>query len=174
MPDRAGGLYPCAGGANPTGANVARGYSEADPERRRTCYRRGSGGNKPRGLSLLAASRREQRRKDAPLHAPVLTPERLEALIVTAERPPAPTAISGLGSVVRVEDLTLGSQLSYTLVEAHEAAPARGLLSVESPVGRMLCGRRVGQVVTATTPRGHRRLRVLEVKAPDAAPVAGD
>ena len=108
------------------------------------------------------------------MHAPALTPERLEVLIVTAQRPAEPTPISGVGSLVRVEDLTLGSQLSYRLVEAHDAAPTRGLLSVESPVGRMLCGRRAGQVVTVTTPRGHRRLRVLEVEAPDAAPVAGD
>lgn len=106
------------------------------------------------------------------MHAPALTPERLEVLIVTAERPPSPAEVSGVGSLVRVEDLALGSQLTYTLVEAHEAAPTRGLLSVESPVGRMLCGRRAGQVVTATTPRGHRRLRVLSVEPPEAAEAA--
>ena len=99
------------------------------------------------------------------MHAPTLTPERLEILLVTAERPSGPLPVSAVGSLVRVEDLTLGAQMSYTLVEAHEAAPARGLLSVESPVGRILCGRRPGQVVTATTPRGHRRLRVLAVEA---------
>ena len=105
------------------------------------------------------------------MHAPALTPERLEVLIAIAERPTESLPVSGVGSLVRVEDLTLGTRMTYRLVEAPDAAPARGLLSVESPVGRILCGRRTGEVVTATTPRGHRRLRVLAVEPTGETPV---
>ena len=97
------------------------------------------------------------------MHAPAITPARLEVLLATAERP-LPT--SGPGSTVEVEDLTRGTRRTYRLVPSADADPSEGLLSVDSPVGRILCGRRAGQVVTATTPRGHRRLRVLNVLNP--------
>jgi transcription elongation GreA/GreB family factor len=71
--------------------------------------------------------------------------------------------VSRLGSTVEAEDLASGLRLSYRLVEPHEAAPKDGLLSVASPVGLVLRARRAGEVVTATTPRGHRRLRIISV-----------
>lgn len=71
--------------------------------------------------------------------------------------------VSGLGSVVDVEDLTTGLTFSYRLVEPHDASPKEGLLSIESPVGRALRARRPGETVTATTPQGHRRLRIVAV-----------
>ena len=72
-------------------------------------------------------------------------------------------AVSGLGSTVEVEDLTTGPTFTYRLVEPHEAAPKDGRLSVESPVGVVLRSRRPGEIVTASTPRGHRRLRIVSV-----------
>jgi transcription elongation factor GreA len=77
--------------------------------------------------------------------------------------PEAAAPVSGLGSTVSAEDLATGAQLAYRLVEPHEARPKEGLLSIVSPVGLVLRGRRVGEVVTATTPRGHRRLRIISV-----------
>ena len=73
------------------------------------------------------------------------------------------TAISGLGSTVTAEDLTTGLTFSYLLVEPHDAAPAEGRLSIASPVGLVLRSRRPGEVVTASTPQGHRRLRIVSV-----------
>jgi transcription elongation GreA/GreB family factor len=73
------------------------------------------------------------------------------------------TLPSGVGSAVEVEDLTTGLRHTYRLVEPHEAAPKDGLLSIESPVGKVLRSRRPREVVTATTPRGHRRLRIISV-----------
>jgi transcription elongation GreA/GreB family factor len=81
-----------------------------------------------------------------------------------APRAPEPASpVSGLGSTVNAEDLATGVQLAYRLVDPREAKPKDGLLSVASPVGMVLRGRRVGDVVTATTPRGHRRLRIVAV-----------
>jgi transcription elongation GreA/GreB family factor len=75
----------------------------------------------------------------------------------------SPAAVSALGSTIEVEDLATSARFTYRLVDAAEAAPAEGLLSVASPVGLILRGRRPGEVVTATTPRGHRRFRVIAV-----------
>ena len=97
------------------------------------------------------------------MQAPAITPARLQGLLTTAERP-LETPVSALGSTIEVEDLMRGTRRLYRLVRPAEADPSEGRLSVDSPVGRILCGRRAGQVVTATTPRGHRRLRVLRVE----------
>jgi transcription elongation factor GreA len=65
---------------------------------------------------------------------------------------------------VTVLDLDTGRQATHTLVGAPEADPAAGRLSVASPLGRALAGRRVGDEVDFAAPRGTRRLRVVAVR----------
>lgn len=84
--------------------------------------------------------------------------------------PPNPLVAAGVGvtgarvgSSIVVEDVATGQSFTYGLVEPHEAAPKYGLLSIASPVGMALRSRHPGEVVTATTPLGHRRLRVVSV-----------
>lgn len=66
------------------------------------------------------------------------------------------------GSTVDVEDES-GSPATYHLVGAVESDPTSGRISVESPVGRALVGRRKGDVVTVTVPSGVLRLTVKQV-----------
>ena len=73
------------------------------------------------------------------------------------------TEVVGFGSSVEVEDQGSGRTQSYTLVSAHEAAPAEGKLSIDSPVGKALVGGRVGQTVTLETPRGDRALKIVAI-----------
>ena len=51
----------------------------------------------------------------------------------------------------------------YTIVGTSESDPVNGKLSNESPVGAALIGAHVGDVVTAVTPGGVRRLRVVDI-----------
>ena len=51
----------------------------------------------------------------------------------------------------------------YTIVGTSESDPANGKLSNESPVGAALIGAHVGETVTAVTPGGVRRLRVVDI-----------
>ena len=51
----------------------------------------------------------------------------------------------------------------YTIVGTSESDPANGKLSNESPVGAALIGAHVGDVVSAATPGGARRLRVVNI-----------
>ena len=71
--------------------------------------------------------------------------------------------IAGIGSVVEVQDEQTGRTTTYTLVPVREAVPAEGKLSLESPVGEALKGRRAGEVATVQTPRGERRLQVVSI-----------
>jgi len=66
----------------------------------------------------------------------------------------------GLGSRVRLEDLDTGDEVTWEIVLADEGDPARGLLSIASPIGRALAGRRVGDEVTVRTPGGERSFEV--------------
>jgi transcription elongation factor GreA len=57
-----------------------------------------------------------------------------------------------------------GRQLEFQLVSSIEADPSRGRLSIESPVGEALLGRRVGETVEVMAPRGVVRFEVMAVE----------
>jgi transcription elongation factor GreA len=74
---------------------------------------------------------------------------------------PAAGALIGLGSTVTVE--TLGEEMTYVLVGTTEADPAKGRISVASPVGQALVGHGPGDDVIVRTPRGEAIYRVISV-----------
>ena len=66
------------------------------------------------------------------------------------------------GSTVAVRDQN-GVERSWTIVSSHDAAPAEGRLSAESPVARALVGRRPGEQAAVALPRGESVLTILSV-----------
>jgi transcription elongation factor GreA len=72
------------------------------------------------------------------------------------------TDVVRVGSIVHVKD-EAGKANKYTIVGSAEAKPAEAKLSNESPVGRALVGRRRGDEVTITTPRGERKLKITKI-----------
>jgi len=70
----------------------------------------------------------------------------------------------GLGSSVAVEGEG-GREHHFVIVTPIEADAARGLISLESPVGAALLGRRIGESVSVPVPRGQRHFKVLRVDA---------
>jgi transcription elongation factor GreA len=87
----------------------------------------------------------------------------IEALLRGAEVVAAPTAGGsiGLGSTVTVE--ADGDEVTYVLVGTSEANPNDGRISVASPVGKALLGRRAGDEVVVRTPQGEARYRVVSI-----------
>lgn len=67
------------------------------------------------------------------------------------------------GAYVEVEDED-GSRKTYHLVGMDEADPAKGKLSWQSPVGRALLKRRVGDVVTVKRPAGEVELAIISIR----------
>lgn len=67
-----------------------------------------------------------------------------------------------IGSTVQVQEET-GEEEEYTIVGSAEAQPRDGRISNESPVGRALLGRRVGEEVQVLVPAGLVRFRILSV-----------
>ena len=69
----------------------------------------------------------------------------------------------GFGSRVTVRDLKTKDRETYTLVFGDYIDLDTGQISVASPLGQTLLGKRAGDEVTLTLPRGERRLRVEEL-----------
>jgi transcription elongation factor GreA len=67
-----------------------------------------------------------------------------------------------LGSKVTVTDAS-GDEEIYTIVGSAEADPRRGLISNESPVGRALLGKRIGDRVDVVAPGGSFDLTVVKL-----------
>ena len=87
--------------------------------------------------------------------------ERIAAAVLVDERPSA--EVVSFGTTVRVRD-EHGAEHSWQIVSSHEASPAQGRLSVESPVALALLGRAVGDDVKVPLPKGERSLTVLAVE----------
>jgi transcription elongation factor GreA len=56
-----------------------------------------------------------------------------------------------------------GKNMEYTIVGAAVARPTEGMISNESPVGRALLGKRVGDQVQVSVPRGVLKLTVSSI-----------
>ncbi len=67
-----------------------------------------------------------------------------------------------IGSKVKVEknkDVAV-----YTIVGSNEADPSNGFVSNESPIGRAILGKKVGDIVMFRTPKGDISCRILGIE----------
>jgi transcription elongation factor GreA len=67
-----------------------------------------------------------------------------------------------VGSTVHVKD-ERGKSTKYTIVGSAEASPGEMKLSNESPVGKALIGRKRGEEVVFSTPKGERKLKITKI-----------
>ncbi len=75
------------------------------------------------------------------------------------------TDVVSVGSHVRLRDLDAKKTVEYHIVGVAEANPAENRLSNESPVGRAILGRKKGETVEVTAPRGSLKYKILDIKA---------
>jgi transcription elongation factor GreA len=91
----------------------------------------------------------------------------LEEILATArplEDLEMPDDTCYLGCTVTLEDLEDGSEEVYSLVAPPEADPRKGTLSVESPIGSGLLGKKVGEEVSISIPVGEVSYRIISVE----------
>ena len=69
----------------------------------------------------------------------------------------------GLGCTVTVLDLDLEEEEEYRIVGSQEADPMSGRISEESPFGRALMGKEIGDEVTVDAPMGAIAYRVVNI-----------
>ena len=69
------------------------------------------------------------------------------------------------GSVVTLKDLEYDEELEYKLVGPLEASILDNKISIESPIGKLILGRHVGDTVSAASPAGGTiSYKILSVK----------
>ncbi len=66
-------------------------------------------------------------------------------------------------SKVKIKNVSNGMTMSYTLVPEKEANLKEGKISVESPIGKGLLGKKVGDMAEIQVPNGKVNFEILEV-----------
>lgn len=69
-----------------------------------------------------------------------------------------------IGTTVQVKDMEFDEILEYTIVGSAEADPYELRISNESPVGRALLGRKIGDIVDVQVPDGVTQYEVLNIE----------
>lgn len=66
-------------------------------------------------------------------------------------------------STVRMRNQQNGKETTYTLVAQNEANIAQGKISVDSPIGKGLLGKSVGDIAEIKVPNGTMHFEILEI-----------
>ena len=94
--------------------------------------------------------------------------QELEMLLATArviepEDKNRPDGTVVVGSTVTIQEQGFEAE-TYTIVGAAEANPQEGKISNESPIGKAILNREVGETVPVKTPSGTYKVKILKVK----------
>ena len=65
---------------------------------------------------------------------------------------------------VGLTNLNTNTRMTYTLVSPHEANLLEHKISIKSPIGRALLGKKVGDVVEVQVPAGCQKLRIESIQ----------
>lgn len=69
----------------------------------------------------------------------------------------------GRSSIVKIKNVETGAENTYRLVGFTQSDPLAGKISDESPVGKALMGKHVGDIVEVEAPKGKVSFEILEV-----------
>lgn len=67
-----------------------------------------------------------------------------------------------VGSFIVIDDD--GEKMEYQIVGSDEADPVNGMISLDSPIGASLIGRKKGDTIEVKTPAGVSKCKILSVK----------
>ena len=66
-------------------------------------------------------------------------------------------------SIVKIKNLTNSAIMEYKLVAQSEANLVQGKISVDSPIGKGLLGKKIGDVAEISIPSGNVKFEILEI-----------
>ncbi len=69
-----------------------------------------------------------------------------------------------LGSEVLVKNIKNKRECKYTILDYVESEPDCGKISISSPIGKALLGKKKGDVVNIRVPAGHLEYKILDIK----------
>lgn len=71
------------------------------------------------------------------------------------------------GTVVTMLDLDEDTEVTYQLLGPEESDVNQGIISIQSPLGRSILGKQVGDEIKVVTPRGVREFEITDIRAPE-------
>jgi len=87
----------------------------------------------------------------------------LKAATIIQERK-EPARKSSIGDSIVVCDLASGEECHYMIVDPREVNPTKGKISIASPMGKALLGRRDGETIEINVPAGKLRYQIKRVE----------
>ena len=69
-----------------------------------------------------------------------------------------------LGSEVLIKDMKNKKECKYTILDYVESEPDCGKISVSSPIGKALLGKKKGDIVKVRVPAGHLEYKILDIE----------
>jgi transcription elongation factor GreA len=90
--------------------------------------------------------------------------ERLRAARVI-EKSEITSDVVSIGATVRLRDVEANKTVEYQIVGSAEANPAENKLSNESPVGKAILGKKKGETVEVSAPRGSLKFKIMATQA---------
>ena len=74
------------------------------------------------------------------------------------------SGVVGLGCTVKVHDIEMDEDAVYTIVGSQEANPRESRISDDSPFGRAMIGKHIGETVEVEAPVGIVKFEILSVE----------
>ena len=93
----------------------------------------------------------------------IVTLENMLKNAVVVDESEIPSDIVSVGAKVKVKDYEFDEEVDYTIVGSAEADPMNFKISNESPVGKALIGKKIGEIVEVQIPDGVNKFEILEI-----------
>ena len=106
----------------------------------------------------------EAKNEQGKLYSRIAELENILANCSVIEEEDSDTNTVRLGSKITVEDVEMGEQETYEVVGSQEADPMNGRISEESPFGKALLGKAIGETVIVEAPAGNIEYKVVDIQ----------
>jgi len=105
----------------------------------------------------------EAKNEQARVEAEIINIEKMLRNAVVVDEGKVDVKKVNVGTIVKVYDKTYKEELEYQIVGSAEVDIKKNRISNESPVGRALIGRKVGETVTVMTPGGEVKMEIKDI-----------
>ena len=106
----------------------------------------------------------EAKNEQGKLYSRIAEVENILANYVVIEENTDDTDVVGMGSKITVKDVATGEEETYQVVGSQEADPMNGRISEESPFGKALLGKAIGDVAVVEAPAGNIEYQVVAIQ----------
>lgn len=106
----------------------------------------------------------EAKNEQGKLYSRIAELENILANCAVIDEDDTTTDVVRIGSKITVEDVEMGIEETYHVVGSQEADPMNGRISEESPFGKALLGKSVGEIVIVEAPAGNIEYKVVDIQ----------